>query len=34
LTKSNGIVIVDNGTELVKGAEVEVILLRNIAEIS
>jgi molybdopterin molybdotransferase len=34
LTKSNGIIIVDNKTELVKGVEVEVILLRNIAEIS
>ncbi|HEY6882945.1 MAG TPA: gephyrin-like molybdotransferase Glp [Nitrososphaeraceae archaeon] len=34
LTKSNGIIIVENNTRLLKGKKVEVILLRNIAGVS
>jgi hypothetical protein len=34
LTKSNGIIIVEDNTRLMKGKKVDVILLRNIAGIS
>jgi molybdopterin molybdotransferase len=34
LTKSNGIIIVENKTRLLKGKKVDVILLRNIAGVS
>jgi len=31
LTKSNGIIIVENNARLLKGKKVDVILLRNVA---